>query len=49
MEFQGASINKSLLPGPDLANQVVGVLLRFKEEPVAVTADIEAIYHQVKV
>ena len=44
-EFQEALINKSLLPGPDLANQIVGVLLRFREEPVAVTGDIEAMYH----
>ena len=36
-------------PGPDLANQIVGVLLRFREEPVAVTGDIEAMYHQVKI
>ena len=48
-EFQGTSINKSLLPVPDLANQVVGVLLRFGEETVAVTGDIEAMYHQVKI
>ena len=48
-EFQGALINKSLLPGPDLANQIIGVLLRFREEPVAVTGDIEAMYHQVKI
>ena len=40
-EFQGALINKSLLPGPDLANQIIGILLRFREDPVAVTGDIE--------
>ena len=48
-KFQGTLINKSLLPGPDLANQIVGVLLGFREEPVAVTGDIEAMYHQVKI
>ena len=48
-EFPGTSINKSLLPGPDLANQIVGVLLRFREEPVAVTGDTEAMYHQFKI
>ena len=35
--------------GPDLTNQTVGVLLRFREEQIAVTGDIEAMYHQVKV
>ena len=48
-EFHGTSINKALLPGPDLTNQIVGVLLRFREEHIAVTGDIEAMYHQVKV
>ena len=48
-EFQGTSTNKSLLPGPDLANQIIGILLRFREEPVAVTGDIEAMYHKVKI
>ena len=41
-------INRPLLPGPDLANQIAGVLLRFREEPVAVTGDTEAMYIQVK-
>ena len=42
-------INKALLSGPDLTNHIVGVLLRFREEQIAVTGDIEAMYHQVKV
>ena len=48
-EFNGTSINKALLPGPGLTNQIVGVLLQFREEQLAVTGDIEAMYHQVKV
>ena len=48
-EHHGVSINKELLPGPDLTNQIVGVLLRFREEPIAVTGKIEAMFHQVKV
>ena len=48
-EHHGVSINKELLPGPDLTNQIVGVLLRLREEPIAVTGDIEAMFHQVKV
>ena len=43
-EHHGVSINKEFLPGPDLTNQIVRVLLRFREEPVAVTSDIEAMY-----
>ena len=37
------------LPGSYLANQIVGVLLRSREEPVAVASNIEAMYHQVKI
>ena len=48
-EFHGTYINKALLSGPDLTNQIVGVLLRFREEQITVTGDIEAIYHQEKV
>ena len=48
-ESQWTSINKLLLRGPDLAKQIVGVLLRFREQPVPVTGDIEAMYHQVKI
>ena len=49
-EHHDVSINKEMLPGPDLTNQIVGVLfLRFREEPIAVTGDIEAMFHQVKI
>lgn len=47
--FQGTSLNNELIQGPDLANSLVGVLTRFRKEEVAVMADIEAMYHQVKV
>ena len=40
-EHYVVSINKKLLPGPDLTNQIVEVLLCFKEEPIAVTGDIK--------
>ena len=46
-EFQGRSINKELLSGPDLTNQIIGVLTRFREEKLAFMADVEVIYHQV--
>ena len=35
------------MSGPDLANQTVGVITRFHEEPVVVIGDIESIFHQV--
>ena len=48
-EFEGKSINKELLPGPDLTNQIVSILIRFHEEKAAVMADVESMYYQVQV
>ncbi len=48
-EFGGTSLNSEVLQGPDLTNKLLGVLLRFREQPIAVMADIEAMFHQVKV
>ncbi|KAK2879287.1 hypothetical protein Q8A73_007303, partial [Channa argus] len=47
--FQGRSLNQQLLQGPDLTSSLVGVLLRFRQEIVAVMADVEAMFHQVRV
>lgn len=47
--YGGVSLNSLLLQGPDLANQIVGVLTRFREEQVAVAGDIESMFYQVKV
>jgi hypothetical protein len=48
-KYRGTSLNDNLLQGPDLINSLVGVLVRFREQPVALVADIEAMFHQVKV
>ncbi|XP_072051190.1 uncharacterized protein [Amphiura filiformis] len=47
--FQGFSLNKNLLQGPDLMNSLVGVVLRFRQEHIAIMADIQAMFNQVKV
>ena len=39
---EGVSLNSQLLQGPDLTNNLLGVILRFREEPVTIAADIEA-------
>ena len=39
----------NFLTGPDLTNQLIGVLIQFLEEHVAIMADIEAMFYQVKV
>ena len=48
-EFQGHSLNRHLLQGPDLTNTLIGVLCRFRQEPVAFACDIEGMFHQVHV
>lgn len=42
-------MNQQLLQDPDLTNSLVGVLMRFCKEVVAVTADVEVMFHQVRV
>ncbi len=48
-EYRGVSLNSELLQGPDFTNKLVGVLMRFRQERVALVADIEGMFHQVRV
>ena len=48
-EFQGTSLNQSLVQGPDLTNLLTGVLTRFREKKVALVSDIKSMFHQVEV
>ena len=48
-DSNGNSLNKALLIGPDLLNSLMGVLMRFRYYRVAFSADIEVMYHQVRV
>ena len=48
-QYANMSINTELMSGPDLANQIVGVLLRFRKEHVAFMADIKSMFYQVLV
>lgn len=43
--FRGLSLNDVLMSGPDLNNSLLGVLIRFRKEPVAITADIQQMFH----
>ena len=45
--FRETSLNDQLLQGPDLMNNLTGVLLRFRQERVALVADVEQMFHQV--
>lgn len=48
-KYQGESLNDNFLPGPDLTNTLIGVLLRFRMDHFAFMCDIEAMFHQFKV
>jgi len=48
-KYKGHSLNSELLQGPDLTNSMIGVITRFREEPVALMADIESMFYQVRV
>lgn len=48
-KFQSCCLNSQLLSGPDIGNCLFGVLLRFRQHPYVFAADIEAMFHQVRV
>ncbi|KAK7930869.1 hypothetical protein WMY93_007264 [Mugilogobius chulae] len=47
-EFHGQNLNRLLLPGPVLGPSLLGVLLRFRQHPVAISGDIKAMFHQIR-
>ena len=47
--FKGHSLNQYWDKGPDLINNLLGILLRFREQPVAIMGDIKKMYHSVKI
>ena len=48
-KFRGTSLNDILVTGPDLLNNLVGVLTHFRSEKIALLADVEPMFHQVRV
>ena len=47
--YNSQSLNKNLLQGPDQLNSLIGVLTRFSEKDVALTCDIEQMFHSFHV
>ncbi|XP_063728597.1 uncharacterized protein LOC134856162 [Symsagittifera roscoffensis] len=47
--FQGKSLNSSLLKGPDLLCNLTGLIIRFRQNKIAISADIDAMFMQVLV
>ena len=47
--YKGISLNSECMQGPNLTNNLVNVLLRFRQYPYAVLADIESMYLQIRI
>ena len=48
-EFHGTSLNKELLTGPDLLQELPSILMRFREKSVAIAGDIDQMFHQIRI
>ncbi|KAI4905746.1 hypothetical protein NFI96_003038 [Prochilodus magdalenae] len=48
-QYCGVSLKDVLLTGPDLNNTLFGVLIRFRREAIAATADIKQMFHCFRV
>jgi len=48
-KVDGISLNDTILKGRDMLVSLMGVLLRFRERPTAVSGDIREIFHQITV
>ena len=46
-KYNDTCLNQNLLPGPDLLNNLVSLLIRFHQEKYTVMADIEKMFHQI--
>lgn len=46
--YRGLNPNEWLLPGPTLGPSLLGVLLRLREHSVAISGDVKAMFHQVR-
>ena len=47
--YLGSSLNDCLAKGPSLLNQLVGVLLRFRQERVAFIGDVRKMYYSIDI
>ena len=48
-EYHNTSLNQKLVRGPDLMNNLIDVLTKFRKEPIALVRDVEQMFHQVYV
>ena len=48
-KFKGHTLNEYWAKGPDLLNNLLGVLIRFRENRIVISGDIRKMYHAVKI
>ena len=48
-KYKEICLNDKLLAGPDLLHGLIGTIFKLREEPIALTADIESVFLQVQV
>ena len=48
-KYQGVTLNDKLLSGPDLLQSLIGIIFRSREQQIALSADVEAMFLQVAV
>ena len=48
-KYKGESLNMKCYQGPDLTNQLLHILLRFRQHAFVFMSDVEAMYYQVQV
>ncbi|XP_069114175.1 uncharacterized protein [Argopecten irradians] len=44
-KHNGVSLNDVLMSGPDLSNSLLGVLMRFRREPIAIVGDVQQMFY----
>ena len=48
-KYQGSSLNSHHVSGPVLLNDLVGIFMRLREETIALSGDLDAMFNQVAV
>ena len=48
-DFKGHQLNEYWAKGPDLINNLLGIVIRFRERTVVLMGDIKKMYHSVKI
>ena len=48
-KFKDQCLNNQLMQGPDVSNNMAGILIRFRKGAVALTCDIQGMFNQVMV